>query len=478
MNILFASSEAAPFCKTGGLADVVGSLPQALARMGEQVSVILPLYECIGAPWREKMHFDHWGEVHLAWRRIYYGLFSLEQEGVTYYFVDNEAYFKRGELYGYYDDGERFGYFSRAVTEVLKRLPQKPDIVHCNDWQTALVPVYCRDEAVHDDFYRGIRTVLTLHNIEYQGRYGKELLGDLFGLAQGWYDGGTMEFSGDISLLKGGIMMADAITAVSPTYADELQYAFFAHGMEGTIAFNRGKMHGILNGIDVGRYDPHTDKNLNNHYTAARMDGKAKCKARLQQRMELSPSPDTPIIAMVTRLVSHKGLDLVCAKFDEIMQKDVQFVLLGKGEAQYESFFAQKQAQYAGRVSTYFGYDEALASGIYAGADLFLMPSRTEPCGLSQMIAMRYGTLPIVRETGGLKDTVQAYEAWCGAGNGFRFADYNADDMCHVIGEAVDLYRYDRAAFRKVQKSAMTADFSWTKSAGEYRNVYQSIIGG
>ena len=475
MNILYVTSEAVPFCKTGGLADVAGSLPPSLAANGDRVSVILPLYETVKDKWGEKLHFERWTNVRLAWREVYCGLFSFEYEGVTWYFIDNESYFRRSELYGYYDDGERFAFFSRAVTELLPSLPEKPDVVHCNDWQSALVPVYIRDEAVRDDFYRSIRTVITVHNIEYQGRFGRETVEDLFGLDRGWFDGGTIEFGGDVNLLKGGIVTADAVTAVSPTYARELKCAYFAHGLENVMRMSEGKLHGVLNGIDMKRYDPAHDESLAAPYSADDLTGKRQDKAALQKLLGLKEAPGTPILAMVTRLVSHKGLDLVCETLDTIMEKDVQFVVLGKGDAKYETFFEYARARYGGRMAVHLGYSEELAMQIYAGADLFLMPSKSEPCGLSQMIAMRYGTLPIVRETGGLKDTVHAYEAWNGAGNGFSFADYNAGDMCHVVCEAIDLYHNNKDACAALQKRGMTADFSWTRSAKAYNDIYRSI---
>ena len=475
MNILYVTSEAVPFCKTGGLADVAGSLPPSLAANGDRVSVILPLYETVKDKWGEKLHFERWTNVRLAWREVYCGLFSFEYEGVTWYFIDNESYFRRSELYGYYDDGERFAFFSRAVTELLPSLPEKPDVVHCNDWQSALVPVYIRDEAVRDDFYRSIRTVITVHNIEYQGRFGRETVEDLFGLDRGWFDGGTIEFGGDVNLLKGGIVTADAVTAVSPTYARELKCAYFAHGLENVMRMSEGKLHGVLNGIDMKRYDPAHDESLAAPYSADDLTGKRQDKAALQKLLGLKEAPGTPILAMVTRLVSHKGLDLVCETLDTIMEKDVQFVVLGKGDAKYETFFEYARARYGTRMAVHLGYSEELAMQIYAGADLFLMPSKSEPCGLSQMIAMRYGTLPIVRETGGLKDTVHAYEAWNGAGNGFSFANYNAGDMCHVVCEAIDLYHNNRDVYALLQKRGMTADFSWKRSAQAYRDIYSSI---
>lgn len=475
MNILYVTSEAAPFCKTGGLADVAGSLPQALAKGGDNVGVVLPLYQGVSEKWRDKLHFEKWTYIRLSWRSVYCGLFSLKKDGVTWYFIDNEHYFSRPDLYGYYDDGERFGFFSRAVTELIRDLPEKPDVVHCNDWQSALVPIYIHDEAVRDNFYKSIRTVITVHNIEYQGRYGREALGDLFGLDGGWYDGGTLAYDNDVNLLKGAIINADAVTAVSPTYAQELKYAYFAHGLEGVISMCEGKLHGVLNGIDVKSFDPRKDDAIVEHYNSKKLDGKAKDKEQLQQTLGLQVRPDTPIVAMVSRLVSHKGLDLVCETLDYILEKDVQFVVLGKGDAQYEAFFNYACERYPGRVAVYLGYSDALARQIYAGADLFLMPSKSEPCGLSQMIAMRYGTVPIVRETGGLKDTVRAYQAWNGEGNGFTFANYNAGDMCHVVCEAIDLYHDNPAAFKRLQKRGMNEDFSWTRSAEKYHEIYESI---
>ena len=475
MNILYVTSEAAPFCKTGGLADVAGSLPQALAKTGDKISVILPLYQCVADQFHDKLQFVKWTFVRLSWRSVYCGLFQLEKDGVTWYFVDNEYYFRRPDLYGYYDDAERFGYFSRAVTELMRELPEKPDVVHCNDWQTSLVPIYIHDEAVRDDFYKSIRTVITIHNIEYQGRYGRELLEELFGLAPGWYDGGTLAYEEDINLLKGAIVNSDAVTAVSPTYAQELKYAYFAHGLENVVSMCENKLYGVLNGIDVKSFDPRKDKSIAATYSPGRLDGKAKCKEQLQQTMGLQVKADTPIVAMVTRLVPHKGLDLVCETLDSIMEKDAQFVVLGKGEAQYEAFFNYARARYPGRVAIYLGYSDALARQIYAGADLFLMPSKSEPCGLSQMIAMRYGTLPIVRETGGLKDTVRPYQPWNGEGNGFSFANYNAGDMCHVVCEAIDLYHNNPDAFKLLQKRDMNADFSWKRSAEEYHTIYENI---
>ena len=475
MKILFATSEAVPFCKTGGLADVAGSLPQALAAAGNEVQVILPLYQKVADNWKDQMTFICNIEVPLGWRRVYCGLFRLDKDGVIWYFVDNEYYFKRDTLYGHYDDGERFGFFSRAIVSLLPALEFMPEVIHCNDWQTALVPIYLKDECVRWEEIRSIKTVFTVHNIEYQGRYGKETLEDLFGLAPGWFADGTIAMDGDVNLLKGALMTTDAITAVSPTYAQELRHAFFAHGMESVMQMNAGKLHGVLNGIDMVRYDPNKDPDLDNHYSASRMAGKAKCKEKLQKQMGLPTEANVPVIGIVGRLVSHKGLDLIRFVFDQIMELNCQFVILGSGDKEYEAFFEQKRAQYPDRMAIFRGYNEPLAMQIYAGADLLLMPSKSEPCGLAQMIAMRYGTVPIVRETGGLKDTVHAYEAWCGAGNGFTFADYNAGDMLFVIRQAVDLYVNNPTAFKALRKAGMTEDFSWKRSAEAYNEIYRTI---
>ena len=475
MRILFAASEAVPFCKTGGLADVAGSLPQALAKAGNEVEVILPLYQKVSDNWKDQMSFVCNIEVPLGWRRVYCGLFRLNKDGVIWYFVDNEYYFKRDALYGHYDDGERFGFFSRAIVSLLPALQFMPEVIHCNDWQTALVPVYLKDECVRWEGVRSIKTVFTIHNIEYQGRYGKETLEDLFGLAPGWFADGTIAMDGDVNLVKGALMTTDAITAVSPTYAQELRHAFFAHGLESVMQMNAWKLHGVLNGIDMVRYDPNKDPDLTNHYSSGRMTGKAKCKEKLQQQMGLPTEANVPVIGIVSRLVSHKGLDLIRFVFDQIMELNCQFVILGSGDKEYEEFFEQKRAQYPDRMAIYRGYNEPLAMQIYAGADLLLMPSKSEPCGLAQMIAMRYGTVPIVRETGGLTDTVHPYEAWCGAGNGFTFADYNAGDMLFVIRQAVDLYFNNPTAFKALRKAGMTEDFSWKRSAEAYNEIYRTI---
>ena len=477
MKVLYAASEAVPFCKTGGLADVAGSLPPALAAQGIETAVILPLYRRVKERFADRLTFLCYDYVDLAWRHAYCGLFSLKKDGVTWYFLDNEQYFGRPELYGCADDGERFGFFSRAVVKMLDHLDFWPDVIHCNDWQTALIPIYLKDDGVREERYRSVRTVLTIHNIEYQGRYDPYCLGGLFGLDRGWVDDGTLLLDGDLNLLKGAILTADAVNAVSPTYAQELKNPYFAHRMEGILTQCGYKLSGVLNGIDMKLYDPAADPRIAANYTAEDVSGKAADKAALQKALGLRPEPETPIIAMVSRLVTHKGLDLIREVMGDIMELPVQFVLLGSGDAAYEDFFRHAAERWPERMAIRLGYDEALSMAIYAGADLFLMPSRSEPCGLSQMIAMRYGTVPIVRETGGLKDTVQPYEAWRDAGTGFTFANYSSADMLHVLREAAYLYKDYPDAFARLRRRAMERDFSWNRSAGDYLKIYAAVTG-
>ena len=477
MKILYATSEAVPFCKTGGLADVAGSLPPALAEQGAEVAVVLPLYQSVREKFGSQLKYLCYDYVDLAWRHCYCGLFSMEKDGVTWYFIDSEQYFKRHELYGHGDDGERFGFFSRAVVGMLKHMKFWPDVIHCNDWQTALIPIYLKEDAIREDRYRSIRTALTIHNIEYQGRYNARCVGELFGLDAGWAYDGTVMMDGDMNLLKGAILCADAVNAVSPTYANELKHAYFAHRMESIMHRCDYKLSGVLNGIDMKLYNPATDMRIAQTYSLDDMSGKAVNKATLQRMMGLREEPDTPIVAIVSRLVAHKGLDLICEVLHDMMELPMQLVVLGKGDRKYEEFFHWAAHQYQGKMAVRLDYNEELSMAIYSGADLFLMPSKSEPCGLSQMIAMRYGTVPIVRETGGLRDTVQAYEAWCDGGNGFTFANFSSGDMLYVIREAVNLYQENPDAFARLRHRAMSCDFSWARSAKDYLRIYADITG-
>ncbi|MBR3569409.1 MAG: glycogen synthase GlgA [Oscillibacter sp.] len=477
MKILYVTSEAAPFAKTGGLGDVAGSLPPALAKEGAEVAVAMPLYRRVRDRFGDQLTFECYDYVDLAWRHIYCGLFSMKKDGVTWYFFDNEQDFDRPELYGYLDDGERYAFFSRAVVRMLDRLAFWPEVISANDWQTALVPIYLKDDGVREDRYRSIKTVFTVHNIEYQGRFNPYVLGDLFGLDPGWVQDGTMLMDGDLNLLKGAILSADAVTTVSPTYANELKMAYFAHRLESIMRQCEYKLHGVLNGIDTTAFDPATDDRIAYNYSVKDMSGKAKDKAELQRMLGLREDPDMPIVGLVSRLVSHKGLDLVCEVIHDMMGLPMQLVMLGKGDQKYEEFFRWAGQQYQGRMAVVLDYNEELSMAIYSGADLFLMPSRSEPCGLSQMIAMRYGTVPVVRETGGLRDTVQPYDALRDAGNGYSFANYSSGDMLYVLRAAVYLYKDYPEAFARLRRRAMESDFSWERSANAYLSIYAGLRG-
>ena len=478
MKILFAASEVAPFIKTGGLADVAGSLPQALAKEGNDVKVILPLYEGIGEDWRSQMTFKMYFNVTLSWRQVYCGIFELEREGVTYWFVDNEYYFKRWQLYGHFDDCERFAFFSRAIIETPGHLDWAPDVIHCNDWQTALVPVYLLEDKYRIPQLANAKSVFTIHNIEYQGRYGDQVLQDVIGLDKSYFNEGMLAYFSDVNLMKGAIMASNFVTTVSPTYAQELRTPFYAHGLDGVINMQSGKLEGIINGIDTELYNPEKNPGLAQNFTAKKpAKGKAACKLALQQAVGLQENPDVPIIACVSRLVGHKGFSLVADALNDIMGQDVQMIVLGTGDWQYEETFRHAQSQYPGRFAAQLTYSAPLSTMIYAGADMFLMPSISEPCGLSQIIAMRFGTVPIVRETGGLKDTVTPYNKYEGTGRGFTFQNINAGDMVWVIREAVELYHNNKEAWSGLMKEGMTADFSWSSSAKKYLDIYQRIQG-
>ena len=476
MKLFFAASEVAPFIKTGGLADVAGSLPNALAKLGHDVRVILPLYSAIPAMWRRQMTFLKSFHFPLSWRNAYCGLFSLAYQGLTYYFIDNEYYFQREGLYGQFDDGERFAYFSRAVVEVPIQLGWSPDIIHCNDWQTSLVPVYLLEARHREPLLMHTKSVFTIHNIEYQGQFDRNILGDVLGLDESYFREDMLSYYGDVNLVKGAIYAADYITTVSPTYAKELQYAFYAHGLEGVIADNYHKFTGILNGIDMEHNNPATDPFLPAPYSAADPSGKAACKAALQEKLGLNVDPDVPIIACISRLVAHKGYELVTAAFPKILEHYVQFVVLGTGDWGIESFFRMAAQEYPGRVSANLMYSAELASQLYAGADLLLMPSISEPCGLSQMIAMRDGTVPIVRLTGGLKDSVPSYNPTTGTGLGFTFGSITPGDLLGAIDRGLEAYETDRPNWTALMKRGMTTDFSWDQSAAAYEKVYQKVM--
>ena len=475
MKILYVSSEVAPFIKTGGLGDVAGALPKALAQKGHEVAVFCPLYSAISEKWRQQMTFVTSGYVQLAWRNQYCGVLQFIKDDVTYYFIDNEYYFARKQAYGEYDDAERFAFYSKAVLEILPDLEFQPDIIHCNDWQTALVPIYYNLSFCARPFYQNMKTVFTIHNIQYQGQYGREILEYVLGIDDVHFRNGFLRQDGDVNLMKGAVVAANAVTTVSPSYAQEIQTAFYGYRLESVLQMHSNKLYGILNGIDMEEYNPATDPFLVKHFSASSMKHKLVNKHDLLKICGLEAEDTTPIIGIVTRFVSQKGLDLVATVLHDLLEEDVRLVVLGTGDWQYEQMFLEAKRRYPAKISVSIMFSVELANKIYGGADMLLMPSLFEPCGLAQMIAMRYGTVPIVRETGGLKDTVQAFVEDTDTGNGFTFSSYNAHDMLHVIGEACGVYRHGKDNWKRLMTRAMTTDYGWNVSANQYIQVYQSL---
>ncbi len=471
MKVLYATSEAYPFAMSGGLADVAGALPKALRRRLIGCRIIMPLYSCISGEMREKMKFITSITVPVSWRRQYCGVFEARVDGVIYYFIDNQYYFNREGLYGHYDDAERFAFFSRAILEVLPAIDFKPDVIHCNDWQTALTSVYLNEFYKYDDFYKDIKTVFTIHNIQYQGKYGHELTGDVLGLPP--ESENVIEYADCINFMKGALVCSDRITTVSPTYSYEILNPYFSYGLDGILRDLQGKLSGIINGIDTDVYNPETDPLIYKNFTVDDLDGKRQNKLELQKEMGLPERDDVPVIGIVSRLVKHKGFDLVKRVFEELLQADLQFVILGSGEWEFEAFFHDIASRYPEKVSLKTGFIPQLAHRIYAGSDIFLMPSQSEPCGLAQMVALRYGTIPIVRQTGGLNDTIS--DSGDGEGNGFTFKLYNAHDMENAVWRALAGYG-DRDGWNTLVRRAMACDNSWGKSANEYIRLYKSII--
>ncbi len=465
-KILFAASECTPFCSSGGLGDVIGSLPLALAKeYGENadIRVVLPLYGIMAPEYKEKL--TKLGEIYvdLAWRKQYCGIFCLKQGGITYYFLDNEYYFKRDTLYGHYDDGERFAFFSKAVLCIMPYIDFFPDIFHAHDWQTALSVVYLKRKFHHTEGYNKIKTVFTIHNIQYQGIYDFSIIGDVFDLPES--EGALLDYDGDINLMKAGIVCADKVSTVSPTYAKEILSPMFSHGLHSILEQNKQKLCGILNGIDKEYYNPSKNKELFANFSYRKMEGKAKNKAELQKMLGLPERPDVPLIALISRLVDHKGLDLLSNISSSLLERDVQLVILGKGDYYYEDYFYHLAERYGTKAVTLLTYNRDLSKKIYAASDIFIMPSRTEPCGLSQMIASRYGSVPVVRETGGLYDSIK--DVGCeGGGNGFTFAPYSPSELLGAIDRAVSAYHSD--SWSKIVRKVMMTDFSWNKSAKEY----------
>ena len=473
MKVLYAISEALPFIASGGLGDVGGSLPQALQKRRVGCRVVMPLYKNIPSALRDEMKFIGAITVPLAWRNQYCGIYQAKSGGVTYFLLDNEYYFKRDTLYGHYDDAERFAFFSRAVLEIIPHIKFKPDVIHCNDWQTALVPVYYSTLYAKLEGWENIKTVFTIHNIQYQGIYGHELLHDVLGLAG--EKASLLEYKGAINLMKGGIECADKVTTVSPTYANEILDPWYSHGLDSILRERAFKLMGILNGIDTNLYNPADDKDIFFPFSAEKPAGKEKNKAALQKLFKLPVKADIPLFGIVSRLVAHKGLDLVKAALPELLAgSDVQFVVLGTGDAQFERFFEEMVLQYPDKISLRLGFVPDMAKKIYAGADMFLMPSKSEPCGLAQMMALRYGTIPLVRETGGLKDSVT--DSGDGLGNGFTFKGYNAGELLDMCLRAIDGYR-NKQGWTILVKRALNCENSWAASATQYIKMYKDMIG-
>lgn len=475
MQIVFASAECAPFVKTGGLGDVAGSLPAALVRAGAEVIVMVPKYATIKDEYKAQMeHFSDF-YVSLGWRNEYCGLEKLEHDGVTYMFVDNERYFARDYPYGFFDDGERFAFFSKAITESLQHLPEgfECDILHCNDWQTALAPVFLREFYQGLPLYDRVKTVFSIHNVAFQGQFSDTVMEDILGVAH--IPAAASQLRCDacsINYMLGALRYADAITTVSPTYANEIQTPEFGEGLDGVLRERSYALQGILNGIDVAGFDPATDKRIAANYTVEDRGGKAVCKAKLQEELGLEVRDDRPLMVMVTRLTRQKGMDLVMYALDRILSGGVQVAVLGTGDRDYEDGLRYFQDKYPGTMAARIEFDPALSQRMYAAADMFLMPSKFEPCGLSQIIAMRYGTLPIVRETGGLKDTVIPYNEFTGEGTGFSFSNFNGDEMGDAVFRAARLFWDNRDAWNQLVTQAMSQDFSWTRSADKYLDLY------
>lgn len=475
MQIVFASAECAPFVKTGGLGDVAGSLPAALVRAGAEVIVMVPKYATIKDEYKSQMkHFSDF-YVSLGWRSEYCGLEKLEHDGVTYMFIDNERYFARDYPYGFFDDGERFAFFSKAITESLQHLPEgfECDILHCNDWQTALAPVFLREFYQGLPLYDRVKTVFSIHNVAFQGQFSDTVMEDILGVAH--IPAAASQLRCDacsINYMLGALRYADAITTVSPTYASEIQTPEFGEGLDGVLRERSYALQGILNGIDVAGFDPATDKRIAANYTVEDRSGKAVCKAKLQEELGLEVREDRPLMVMVTRLTRQKGMDLVMYALDRILAGGVQVAVLGTGDRDYEDGLRYFQDKYPGTMAARIEFDPALSQRMYAAADMFLMPSKFEPCGLSQIIAMRYGTLPIVRETGGLKDTVIPYNEFTGEGTGFSFSNFNGDEMGDAVFRAARLFWDNRDVWNQLVTQAMSQDFSWTRSADKYLDLY------
>ena len=476
MKILFAAAECAPFFKTGGLGDVVGALPKYLAKKGHEVKVVLPYFAGMKEEYKQKLAYLFNFRVNVGWRNQYCGLMHLEQDGVEYFFIDNEYYFKRPGLYGYYDDGERFAFFQQAVIEMMEKVNFIPDVLHVNDYHTAFIPFLLREKYGWINAYQQIATVLTIHNLEFQGQYGRDVLPELFGMDTGRYDDGTVRFGDAVNFMKAGILYADKINTVSPSYAGEIQTPAFGCGLDGILRMVNWKLSGILNGIDYETNNPKTDPNIKHTFTENNLKGKAVDKAELQQKFGLPVRKDVPLIGIVSRLTYQKGFQLVVSEMENLLQFDVQVVVLGTGYPDLEHDFWYFGDKYPDKCGVKIDFDVNLAQEIYAGCDMFLMPSAFEPCGLSQMISMRYGTLPIVHQIGGLKDSVEAYNPIEHTGTGFGFEEYNSFYMMETIKQALGVYTNEPKVWKKLVTNAMKRDSSWQTASQSYEALYEEII--
>ena len=476
MRVLFAGAECAPFFKTGGLGDVLGSLPNQLAKDGDDVGVVLPLYQDLPQEYREKLQYQGNFIVPVGWRNQYCGIFTLKMNGVTYFFIDNEYYFKRPGIYGYYDDGERFAYFQQAVIMMMERFNFIPNILHCNDYHTAFIPFLLREKWGFVDAYRNIKTVLTIHNLEFQGKYNAKTLVDFFSLGYDWFDSGIVRMDNDVNWMKTGILYADRVTTVSPSYAREIQTPEFGQGLDGILRMCSHKLTGILNGIDFNKYNPATDPDIKVNYNAHRLRKKVKDKTALQKEVGLPVRPNVPVIGMVSRLTAQKGCQLLLEELDNILQFNVQVVILGNGDPYYEQRLKEIADRHYDKMKLILAFDVKLAQRIYAGVDSFLMPSAFEPRGLSQLISLRYGTIPIVHEIGGLADTVWIYDKTKNEGDGFGFKEFNGYQMVQAIKKMLAVYQ-QKENWQKMQHTAMKSDYSWKNSASKYQWMYGELLG-
>lgn len=475
MKILFVASEAYPFVKIGGLADVAFALPKALRKLGVDVRVMIPKYSNISSNYKTKMiHINHF-YTKVAWRNQYCGIEYLQYKGVPFYFIDNEYYFKRNETYGFYDDGERYSYFCNAVLDAIQYIEDfTPDIIHCNDWHTGMIPVILNDKYRNKDQYKNIKTVFTIHNLKYQGVFGRQVLEDLIGISDAYYDENKLKYYDGVSFMKGGIKYSDFVTTVSGTYAEEVKTPQYGEGLHGLFIEKGDKFKGIVNGIDYDIYNPLDDKDIYFNYSIDNIQDKVKNKLELQKYLNFPVSKDIPMIGIVSRLVDQKGFDLIANQIEEILKMNVQMVVLGTGQDNYKDLFQYYAYIYPSKLSAHIYFSNEFSKKIYASSDMFLMPSLFEPCGISQLIAQRYGTLPIVRETGGLKDTVKPYNCYTGKGTGFSFRNYNGVEMVNAIRYAVEVYK-DKNAWNELVKQCMLKDNSWEKSAEDYKKLYESL---